>query len=477
MFVGSDNNNVCHNLLDGIGDDNHLQVLGCKLINRTGPSVFGPLKIKPNINSPLLHRRNKGENPYIFGIKQFSTPGGTLGMFLQIMPPKTRHSDNEEEDNSTSNVNVNENVRVDDRLTHEDGVTPAMLSKAMMELISQLQKTRMSTDKNAKQVSLLVQSQNAMIEQKGQNHAILTNAINNLSKHVISMTTLNTGAIPEGLRVSNFVNGSSQNNMTRVSNSRHPPRIIIRETGTCSNPISGNVMDNNNGKSGRLSPDHNVLPQMDKFAPSRVRPFEEIGDNVRITANGHFNQNKSTVEAWGQTQPRNDVNGYSNYDQVQNPVRRDNDFQNLLRDQVLGILQEQLVPVRRNRQRPVYRSHIRIGLINVIHFQEEKVHVSKVRSGLVLELRKKFEDREFIDLAQLASCVSKCERLLEEDDDKRRVPRATYYTQNEVNVGLDYYSDDDVDVNVVELSLSKPHDAIKAGKLKFPNGDKAMMID
>ncbi|OMO77081.1 hypothetical protein CCACVL1_15211 [Corchorus capsularis] len=253
-----------------------------------------------------------------------------------------------------------------------------------------------------------------------------------------------------------------KNNVTRISNIRPPVGIIIREPGACSNPITGNVMDSN-GRSGRINLDQNMLPQMDRgykvfdfsmfsgedgqSTSEHIGRFSircgDVSDYVKLRMYGaafnwFINLPANSILNWHQMKTAFHAQVYRTEPEVtmadlakvkQKPNEKVEDF------------------IARYRQ---VKSRLLVQL-------PEREHVSIARSGLVLELRKKFEDREFVDLIQMASCVSKYERLLEKDDGKRRVPRATYYAQNEVNVGLGYYFDDDVDINVAELNLSKPN--------------------
>ncbi|XP_077223021.1 uncharacterized protein LOC143856637 [Tasmannia lanceolata] len=94
----------------------------------------------------------------------------------------------------------------------------------------------------------------------------------------------------------------------------------------------------------------------------------------------------------------------------------------------------------------------------------EKEFVSMARSGLAFELRKKFEDRDFIDLFQLVSCVSKYEQLLKEEEKRRSSSMGTYYRDPNVEVHMgeleqtEFDSDvEDYDINMAELIVGKPY--------------------
>lgn len=73
------------------------------------------------------------------------------------------------------------------------------------------------------------------------------------------------------------------------------------------------------------------------------------------------------------------------------------------------------------------------------------------RNDLTFELRKKFEVREFVDLFQMATCMSKYEYLLNEEASRVRIPKPTYYAQNEALLRLNSDSGEEIDAYVVML--------------------------
>lgn len=92
------------------------------------------------------------------------------------------------------------------------------------------------------------------------------------------------------------------------------------------------------------------------------------------------------------------------------------------------------------------------------------------RNDLTFELRKKFEVREFVDLFQMTTCMSKYEYLLNEEASRVRIPKPTYYAQNEASLRLNSDSGQEIDAYVVILHLTGPctcHALLKPDPHKF----------